>query len=61
MVVTGDLITYILNTPELLALAVGGTVVLLGAVVAAAYLAIRRHRARERERNPFGHGRSPER
>ena len=58
---TGDLITYILNTPELLALAVGGTVVLLGAVVAAAYLAIRRHRARERERNPFGHGRSPER
>lgn len=56
VVVTGDLITYILNTPELLALAVGGALVLAGALASAGYLAVRRHRAHERERNPFGHG-----
>lgn len=60
VVVTGDLLTYVCNTPELLALVTGGALVLVGALVSVGYLAVRRYRARERERNPFGHGRSSE-
>lgn len=55
VLVTGDWVTYVLNTPRLLMLMVGGVVVLLGAAGALTYLGVRRHRAHERERNPFGH------
>lgn len=56
VVVTGDLITFVLNTPRLLMGSVGGMVVLLGIIGAAAYLGWRHRRRTRSRRNPFGHG-----
>lgn len=56
VVVTGDLITFVLNTPRLLMGSVGGMVVLLGIISAAAYLGWRHRRRTRSRRNPFGHG-----
>lgn len=53
--VTGDVVEYVLNTPGLLARAVGGAIVAAGIVVAMALLARRSHAASESRRNPFGH------
>ncbi len=56
VVVTGDWLTFILNTPRLLIGSAGGAVILLGIIGAAAYLAWRRRRSTDYRRNPFGHG-----
>lgn len=58
VLVTGDWLTFVLNTPELLMTSIGGAVVLLGIIAAVAYLVWRRRRRELAKRNPFGHGRS---
>lgn len=56
VLVTGDWVTYVLNTPELLMASIGGAVVLASAVAAVAYLAHRRYQSSRAKRDPFGHG-----
>lgn len=53
--VTGNVVEYVLATPDLLARVVGGAIVAVGIVVAVVLLARRRHAAMESRRNPFGH------
>lgn len=55
VVATGSIVTYVLNTPELLQLCVGVLVAALAVVAVVVYLVVRRHRMTERLRNPFGH------
>ena len=56
VVVTGDWLTFVLNTPRLLYGSVAGVAALATAVAVIAYLAVRHRRLTEARRNPFGRG-----
>lgn len=56
VMVTGDLVTYVLNTPSVLYAVIGGFVALLTIAGVAIFLSVRHHRLTEDRRNPFGYG-----
>ena len=56
VMVTSDLVTYVLNTPSVLYAVIGAFVGLLTIVGVAIFLSVRHHRLTEDRRNPFGYG-----